>query len=197
MGREVEAHVMYQGQTGLVRALLESDALILRGEVRLRLPRAGLQGWQADGDDLRLRTTAGDLVLTIGAKDAASWVAALRRPVPTLHEKLGLTGAAIWLLRVPDDVALEQAVAGIPIVPPAQATLGIAVIRCTADLNALLAVCVAHAELVVWAINKKGKAARIAESTIRTALRGLGMVDTKACAVSTTLSGTRYQRRRG
>jgi hypothetical protein len=196
MGREVEAQVQYHGETGAVRALLESDALILRGEVRARIPRGSLHGWQADGDDLQIATPEGPLVLTMGGAEAVKWVTALNKPLPTLAEKLGVAGEVLWLMADPTDEVLAAALAGIPTSAPDKATLGIAVLRAADDLEQLVAVCQAHPGLPVWAINEKGARASLPESAIRPALRAIGMVDTKACAVSPTLSGTRYQLRR-
>ena len=196
MGREAEAQASFGGRTGLVRALLESDALILRGALRLRIPRSDLQNWQADGDDLHLHTAQGPVTLTLNANEALRWVAALNRPLPTLHDKLGLGTAKVWILARIDDGDLAAALQDKAQTSAAEAGLGIAVLRNQGDLERLLMICSAHPDMPVWAINEKGKQACLPESVIRTALRGLGMVDTKACAVSSCLSGTRYQRRR-
>jgi hypothetical protein len=197
MGREVEAQVRFQGQTGLVRALLESDALILRGEVRLRLPRAGLDGWRTDGDDLHLNTPSGPLTLTMGPQEAAKWVQALNKPLPSLAQKLGLAGAVVWPLTAIDDPVLAAALQGAQCSMGPPATLGIAVVQGTGDLDTVLATHAAHPDLPIWVANHKGAKAAMPENAIRTALRAAGMVDTKACAISAALSGTRYQRRRG
>jgi hypothetical protein len=181
----------------VVRAILESDALILRGELRLRIPRADLKNWQVDGDDLRLRTSMGPVLLTIGASEAARWVAALNRPMPTLGDKLGLANARLWVLTPVDDADLSAALTEAVETNGADATLGLAVLRGPGDLDRLITVCAAHPDLPIWAINEKGKQAGVPESAIRIALRGMGWVDTKACAVSASLTGTRYQRRRG
>ena len=77
MGREAEGHAVWCGATGAVRAFLESDGIILRGEVRAKLPRAGLMDWRVEGEDLCLRAEGEPLVLTLGAKEAAAWVKAL------------------------------------------------------------------------------------------------------------------------
>lgn len=196
MGREVEAQAQYRGETGMVRALLESDALILRGEVRARIARGGITGWTADVDDLRMHTADGPLVLTMGGAEAAKWVAALNKPLPTLAQKLGVAGQTVWLLQPVEDTSLSAVLAGVAPVDVAQATLGIAVLRSPRDLDDLLAVCAAHPALPVWAINEKGPRASLPESAIRTALRAAGLIDTKACAVSARLSATRYQKRK-
>ncbi len=196
MGREVEAQVHYRSTSGVVRAVLESDALILRGDVRARLARSGLSGWQVDADDLHISTPDGLLVLKMGAAEAAKWVLALNRPLPTLAEKLGVAGHKLWLITDMQDDNLNTALQGAGVVAAAQATMGMAVLRRQADLDLLLAACLRHPDLPVWAINEKGPRAGVPENAIRTALRAIGMVDIKACAVSATLSATLYQRRK-
>ena len=41
MGREAEGQAVWRGETGAVKAVLESDALILRGEADPNLPDPG------------------------------------------------------------------------------------------------------------------------------------------------------------
>jgi hypothetical protein len=89
MGREAEGHAVWRGASGAVKAYLESDGIILRGEVRGKLPRAGLMGWRVEGEDLCLRSDGEPLVLTLGSKEAAVWVKALEKPLPSLAQKLG------------------------------------------------------------------------------------------------------------
>jgi hypothetical protein len=197
MGREVDAQADYHGQSGSVRVLLESDALVLRGEIKARIPRRALQGWQADADDLQLSTPEGPLVLTMGAAEAAKWVVALNKPLPTLAEKLGVAGKKLWLMADTQDENLASALTGIQQVGMAEASLAIAVLRQADDLDRLLNLCSEHPTLPIWAINQKGARAGLPESAIRLALRAIGLVDTKACAVSPGLSGTLYRRRKG
>ena len=196
MGREAKAQVQFRGAQGLVRVLLESDMLILRGDLRARIARSDLRGWRVTGDDLHIDSSDGPLVLTLGAVEAARWGKALERPVPTLADKLGLAGQHVWLITRTDDVALDAALTGVARAAGGDATLTLAVLRGAADLDAALAVLAAHPTLPIWAINAKGPKADLPESTIRTALHGAGMVDTKACAISPALAGTRYQPRK-
>ena len=83
MGREAEGHAVWRGASGAVKAYLESDGIILRGELRGKLRRDGLRDWRVEGEDLCLRSDGEPLVLTLGAKEAAAWVralSALRKP---------------------------------------------------------------------------------------------------------------------
>jgi hypothetical protein len=197
MGREVEANAQFRGMSGLARVLLESDALILRGAVRARVLRAELTGWRVDGDDLCLQTPEGPMMLTMGRIEAAKWIKALDKPLPDLAQKLGLAGGLIWVLTAIDDAVLEAALAAGAMATGAAATLGLAVVRNADDLQLVLAIHRSHPDLPIWVANIKGPKATVGESAVRTALRAAGMIDTKACAISQTLSGTRYQKRHG
>jgi len=194
MGREAEGRALWDGQDGAVRALLESDTLILRGGVKARLARAGLAGWRAEGDALHLTADGRPLVLHLPAGEAARWVKALDRPLPTLAEKLGLApGMPVAVLGdAPPEVA--AALAGCAAVPLAGAAMVIAVLAAPEDLMAVLA---AGAGVPVWCIHGKGKAAGVGEAAVRAAFRDAGWIDTKTSAVSAAWTATLYRPRRG
>jgi hypothetical protein len=196
MGREAEGQVQFRGQAGLARIVLESDALILRGDLRARVARGDLLAWHGRDDDLCVETTAGPLVLTLGAAEVARWCKALDKPLPTLAEKLGLAGQALWILTPVGDATLEAALVGATQAEGPGATLALAVLRDKADLDAVSAVVAQNPALPLWAVHEKGPRAGVPDSVVRAVLRAAGLVDTKACAVSPTLSGTRYQRRK-
>ena len=54
----------------------------------------------------------------------------------------------------------------------------------------------ANPNLPIWMIYPKGKAAQPSDAEIRSHLRGMGLIDTKSCAVSAQLTATRYIRRK-
>jgi hypothetical protein len=197
MGRDVSTHAEFGGKTGAVRALLEAAGITLRGEIRARIPRDRLTGWQVDGDDLSLATADGPLLLTLGAAEAAAWCRALDKPLPGLAQKLGITPATrLWRMTPVTDETLTAALDGAPLATPATATLALAVILTDADLAGLVAAAAAHRGLPFWAVNEKGPHAALGENAIRTALRAAGLIDTKSCAVSDRLSATRYAARK-
>ena len=82
MGREAEALCHWAGTSGQAHILLESSEIILRGEVRARIPRASIRSFKADGGDLTVDAAAGRLVAELGGTLAASWAAALAKPPP-------------------------------------------------------------------------------------------------------------------
>ena len=193
MGREAEGHAVWRGQSGAVRATLESDGIILRGEVRAKLPRAGLMGWRVEGEDLCLRSDGELLVLTLGAKEAAAWVKALEKPVPSLAAKLGVSETArAWVIGGPAPEELAVALAGCAVPGPEDAAVVVAVLTGPADLEAALAAGRASG-LRVWCVHGKGKGAAVSDAAVRAAFRGAGWMDIKASAVSDAFTATLYR----
>jgi hypothetical protein len=193
MGREAEGHAVWRGVSGAVKALLESDGIILRGEVRGRLPRDGLMGWRVEGEDLCLRSEGEPLVLTLGAKEAAAWVRALEKPVPSLAAKLGVSGMArVWVIGGPAPEEIAVAVAGAQASGPEDAALIVAVLTGPGDLEAALAAGQASG-LRVWCVHGKGKGAAVGDGLVRAAFRGAEWMDIKASAVSEGFSATLYR----
>lgn len=193
MGREAEGHAVWRGQSGAVKAVLEGDGIILRGEVRGKLPRAGLMGWRVEGEDLCLRSEGEALVLTLGAKEAAAWVRALEKPVPSLAAKLGLSGVArAWVLGGPPPEELAVALAGCEAAAPQGASVIVAVLTGPGDLEAALAAGQAQG-LRVWCVHGKGKGAAVPDARVREAFRAAGWMDIKASAVSEGFTATLYR----
>jgi hypothetical protein len=193
MGREAEGHAVWRGQSGAVKAYMESDAIILRGEVRGKLPRTGLMGWRVEGEDLCLRADGEPLVLTLGAKEAAAWVRALEKPMPSLAQKLGVSAAArAWVIGGPAPEEIAVAVAGANSLGPEGASVIVAVLTGPDDLAAALAAGQRHG-LRVWCVHGKGKGAAVTDATVRAAFRAAGWMDIKASAVSDAFTATLYR----
>ena len=195
MGREAEGHAVWRGQSGAVKAYLESDGIVLRGEVRGKLPRAGLMGWRVEGEDLCLRSDGEPFVLTLDAKEAAAWVKALEKPLPSLAQKLGVSASArAWVLGGPPPEEIAVAVAGADTAGPEGAALIIAVLTRPGDLAAALAAGRTHG-LRVWCVHGKGKGAAVPDAAVRDAFRAAGWMDIKASAVSEDFTATLYRPR--
>jgi hypothetical protein len=193
MGREAEGHVVWRGASGAVRALLETDGIILRGEVRGRLPRAGLMGWRVEGEDLCLRSDGEPLVLTLGAKEAAAWVRALDKPLPSLAHKLGISaGCRAWVIGgpAPEEIAVAVARADSP--GPEGAVVIVAVLTGPDDLAEALAAGERHG-LRVWCVHGKGKGAAVTDAAVRATFRAAGWMDIKTSAVSDVFTATLYR----
>jgi len=193
MGREAEGHAVWRGQSGAVKAYLESDGIILRGEVRGKLPRAGLMDWRVEGEDLCLRAEGEPLVLTLGAKEAAAWVKALDKPLPSLAAKLGVSAAArAWLIGGPAPEEIAVAVAGAEALGPEGAAFIVAVLTGPDDLRAALSDGQASG-LRVWCVHGKGRGAVVSDAMVREAFRTAGWMDIKSSSVSEAFSATLYR----
>ena len=193
MGREAEGHAIWRGASGAVRACLERGGIILRGEVRGKLPRAGLSDWRVEGDDLCLMAEGEALVLTLGAKEAAAWVRALETPLPSLAARLGVSDTArAWVIGGPAPEDLAVALAGRAAHRPEDAALIVAVLTGPDDLAAALASGQAYG-LRVWCVYGKGKAAAVGDGTVREVFRGAGWMDIKTSAVSEAFTATLYR----
>jgi hypothetical protein len=193
MGREADGQARFRGQEGAVRALLETDALILRGALRARLSRAGLAGWRLDGDDLVLTASGEPLVLTLGAKEAAAWLRALDKPLPSLAQKLGVSAAAkAWVIGDALPEPLAEALLGARAEGPQEAAWIVAVLTEPAEIAAAVSAARQRA-LPLWCVHGKGKGAVVGDAAVRAAFRGAGWMDIKSCAVSETFTATLYR----
>ncbi len=193
MGREAKGQASWRGASGAVTAALESDGIILRGEVRARLLRSGLMDWRVVGDDLCLRSDGEQLVLTLGASEAGAWIKALEKPVPSLAAKLGVgAGARAWLIGGPPPEEIAVAVAGSTASGPEGAAFILTVLSGPGDLDGALAAGRAHG-LRVWCVHGKGKGAAVSDSAVRAAFRAAGWMDIKTTAVSAGFTATLYR----
>lgn len=193
MGREAEGQAVWRGQAGAVTAYLERDGITLRGELRAKLPRAGLTAWRVEGEDLCLRSDGEPLVMTLGATEAAAWVKALDKPVPSLAAKLGVSATArAWVIGGPPPEEIAVAVSGATAPGPQGAAMIVAVLTGPVDLEAALAAGQASG-LRVWCVHGKGKGAAVGDAAVRAAFRGAGWMDIKTSAVSEGFTATLYR----
>src|SRR3954465_343520 len=93
MGREARCRVRAGGQAADARALLETDEVVVRGDLRLRLPFAAVRAVAVRGETLVLTGPDGAVELALGAAAAERWAARVRNP-PTLRQRLGLADGA-------------------------------------------------------------------------------------------------------
>jgi len=195
MGREAACQAQVGAETAAVKALLESHALILRGALRRRWDLADLQQLQVAGEMLQFQAPGEAVRLQLGAAEAGRWLLKIQAPPPSLAARLGVGPAApVWLHGTADDAALAQALADATTTDPAAARQMLAVVRSAEALADALHV---HAGLPcpqLWLVHPKGRGATLGDAQIRQTLRGLGYADSKATAVSDTLTATRWRR---
>lgn len=216
MGREAQVCAEWQGATGRARALLESQELILRGEIRARIPRAGIVDVRVTGSRLTLSSAGETLALHFGfdaqtdggpvaagraaggagAVEAQKWATALVTPPPTLAQKLGVDPEHLaYLLGDAGEGPLRDALAGATTERLAEAALIVAVLEQPGQLERAADLAESAPGLPLWCLYAKGGVGAVTDASVREALRARGFVDTKASAVSARLTATRYSRR--
>ena len=199
MGREAITSLTFDGQTAPGKLLLEANEIILRGVLHARIPRHLITGFGVNGDDLVISTTRGVVRAHLGAKQAAVWAKALAKPAPGLAQKLGIGGGGrVYVVGELTVSALIGALASagqsedlsLPI-------LILAEIPDKAALDAITTALQTYPLAAVWAVTLKGPSAPVPDARVRQAMRELGYIDTKSCAVSDRMTATRYITRRG
>lgn len=199
MGREAECECAWNGGRYRVKALLEPPDLILRGEIRRRLPFAELKQIRAGGETLHFVAGEETFALALGSALAQKWVKALTTPPPTLAGKLGISGeSVVRLIGNADDDALRVALSSARAVAEKDADLIVARVNTPDELAQALRTTAKQlaARVPIWFIYPKGRGHALTENEVRSTGLAAGIVDTKVCAVSATLTGLRFVRRR-
>jgi len=199
MGREAHCACRWGDARGQVTALLETTEVIVRGEVRARVARASLRGVTVRGDTLAFVADGKIVELELGAKAAASWAAALSKPLPPLARKLGITpNTRLYLSREPKDKSLQVACAeaGSRATSIAKADVAIVLAEDGAGIALWLkSTRSKHVVPPVWIVYAKGRSSPFGEAAVREAMRAAGFMDTKVASVSETLTALRFLKR--
>jgi hypothetical protein len=199
MGREAICTCVWGKTQHEVKALLEPRELIVRGELRRRVPFAKMRGVKADSDLLRFTFEGESVALSLGSEMAAKWADALLKPPPTLAKKLGIAPeTTVRMIGPVDDGALKSAVAEAKAVSQSNGDLILARIDTPADLSAALrkAARQLSAGISIWFIYRKGPGHPLNENIVRATALATGIVDTKIAAVSAEFSALRFVKRR-
>ncbi len=108
MGRELQCTVRSGGKRFVGKALLETNEILFRGDLRLRVPFALLKSVVAKDGELHLKWPDNSAVFELGAQ-AEKWAYAILHP-KSVAEKLGVKpGSRISLLRLPSPELLKDA----------------------------------------------------------------------------------------
>ena len=196
MGLEAESELVNAGDTVHVKALLESDTLILRGAVKTTLPIHELSDPRAVGDQLLFEHHGTPYALTLPPGQAAKWLKKLTTAPPSLASKLGIDARhKAFVFGQGDDPALAAALAGATTDTPGEAALSLAIVHDPDSLaEALNTLLHALPQAPMWIVYPKGAKSTLPESAVRNHLRSIGWVDTKVCAVSERFTAARYNR---
>ena len=199
MGREAQCTCVWNGAKSKVKALLEPPELILRGEMRRKVPFAKMKLVRADGSWVRFTFEGEAVALELGDGMAAKWVEALLKPTPTLAKKLGITPeTTVRMIGPVDDSALKSVLAEAKDVSERKGDLILARVDTPADLSAVLKRSADHlkAGVPIWFIYRKGPGHPLNENQVRDAALATNIVDTKIAAVSAEFSALRFVKRR-
>jgi hypothetical protein len=204
MGRETTCQCDWAGVTANVKALLETNELILRGELRRKIPFADLKNVEAHADRLTFKVGRESVQLFLGQDSsgkpqAEKWAAAIKAgPVP-LAKKLGITAdSTVHTIGDIDDESINEALANAAQLSSKNPSLIVARVDTPADLDAAFTQSKSQlaAGTPIWLIYPKGPGHPLNESMIRAAVLPRGLVDTKVAAVSAKLTAIRFNLRR-
>lgn len=183
MGREILCQARHDGRSAQVKALLETDSVILRGEIKATLPFAQLTRIQAQNGELWLN----DTVLELG-EQAEKWAHKILHP-PTLIEKLGLKpGSSTALLGFEDTAFMGELPFDTSMKNGSEYH---AVLVHTPSLDALAKLPEVGKKTMLWIIYPKGRK-DITEAAVFAAGKAAGLVDVKTCRFSDTLTGLKF-----
>jgi len=199
MGREARCACRWGDARGQVTALLETTEVIVRGEVRAHIRRTSLRDVTVRGDTLAFVAEGKSVELELGAKAAASWAAALSKPLPSLARKLGISPETrLYVSRKFDDEGLLAACAEGASTGASIAKADVAIVL--ADEGAGIASWLKSTRSTrnvppVWIVYAKGRSSPFGETAVRDAMRAAGFMDTKVASVSQTLTALRFVKR--
>ena len=199
MGREAACTCDWAGTVAEVKALLETNELILRGEIRRRVPFSEMQRVKVQADCLCFRVGRKAVQLVLGASAAAKWAAIITSPLPSLARKLGITEkTVVRTIGVVENDELNTALAEAVRIAEKGADLIVACVDSPEALRAAFKQ--ARIALVkgvpIWMVYAKGPGHPLNEEAIRDFLRGNGMMDTKVASVSNRQTALRFNLRR-
>ncbi|HEY2466368.1 MAG TPA: hypothetical protein VGI45_00835 [Terracidiphilus sp.] len=199
MGREAVCVCTWNGRKHQVKVLLEPPELIVRGEIRRKIPFAKIENLKAEDDNLHLSYEGDSVRLQLGSAMAAKWAEAMLKPPPTLAKKLGISSdTTVQMIGPVDDPALKAALKEGKTISQNGAELILARVDTPADLAAALGKTAARlaASVPIWFIYRKGPGHPLNENLVRTTALATGIVDTKMAAVSAEFSALRFVKRR-
>jgi hypothetical protein len=198
MGREATCRCQWSETTANVKALLESGELILRGELRKRVPFNEIKSIKLQSDKLCFTVQGEPVSLSLGETTATKWATAIKTP-PSLAHKLGISAKSIvHVIGKVEDAALKAALAEAGKISPRDGNMVIASVDTPESLHAALFK--SNAELLagtpLWVVYPKGPGHKLSESSVRSTLLASNMVDSKVAAVSPRLTALRFTRRK-
>jgi hypothetical protein len=194
MGREAICDCTFAGTTTKVKALLESEELILRGDIHLRAPLHTLHHVRVESASLCFNLDVGAVRLDLGVAAAKSWAKKIKSVPPSLSDKLGITGKIVRAIGPITDRALDFALTSAARISARDPDLILSYVDTPESLATTLRAAKAQLarSIPIWLIYRKGPGHPLNESAIRTTLRANGLMDTKVASVSAELTALRF-----
>lgn len=191
MGNEALCRVDLGGNSAEARVLLETDELIVRGGMKLRIPFKEMERVAADGGALTFRWKGADARMLVGTQ-APKWAEKIRNPKSVI-DKLGVkAGQRVTIL---GDIGEELTAA-------VEERSGDVSRRLRRESDVIFLGATTREELArleglrgslaasgaIWVIRPKGVPS-ISDGDVIAAGRAAGLVDVKVTRVSETLTG--------
>ena len=199
MGREAECLCKWAGASARVKALLEPPELILRGELRRRIPFASMEQVAADDAGLHFKTDSDAVTLILDKATATKWAAVMLAAPPSLAKKLGIApGPTVRIIGTIDDDVLHHALTDAHTVTRGNASVILARVSTPSELaDAFRETASLCAEGVpLWIVYRKGPGHPINESDVRSSSLAAGLVDIKVASVSPELTALKFVKRK-
>jgi hypothetical protein len=191
MGRRRAARLRYRGKIASGQALLETDHLLFRGDVRLKIPFAEIASLAARDGALHVAFGDQTAVFELESGEAETWIGKIRNP-PSLLDKLGVKPEdLVCVIGVRDDAFRAALAARLGSPARTRAVKDAALIFYGADsIDDLERLRGLRASLrpngAIWVVSRKGTTATLKDTEVMAAAKDAGLVDTKVVAFSPT-----------
>lgn len=191
MGAEARCGAVVNGAAHEVKALLETSEIILRGEVKLKVPFSSITKLSATDGRLRVQHASGRLELHLGPA-AEKWADKIRNP-PSRLSKLGVkAGMRVALLGVSDDSFRRELADSGAVVREGRAGTGNDIVFLEATKSRDLAKIASAMRAIdragaIWVLHPRGVAG-LKDVDVFAAARDAGLTYTKVMRFSDALS---------
>jgi hypothetical protein len=194
MGEEARCTVRFGNARSEGKALLETDALIFRGDFRIAVPLKGITALDTSDGELRLEFADGEATFELGPK-AERWAERIRNP-KSLLDKLGVKPqSSVAVVDLEDGefrTLLEERVEHYATVPQPESDLIFLGAKATGDLGRIESlVKYLRPNGHIWVVAPKGRQ-DIREADVLEAGRAAGLKDTKVARFSDTHTAHRF-----
>jgi hypothetical protein len=195
VGQEVRCHATIDGKSTHGRALLETDDLVFRGDIRVSIPYRDITSLATNDGVLTVAYPGGTADFELGPH-AEQWADRIRHPKSVL-DKLGIKeGQTIALVAVDDAEFRDRLVErGVTLRQGRPGSDCDAIFLGADSVDALrkLPTLVPHLAPAgaIWVLRPKGHM-RITERAVMTAGREAGLVDTKVVRFSETHTAEKF-----